>query len=209
LHWPQDWPRTAKDHRKQARFNKKDTSGKWAVSKKLTVYDAAQRVICELAKMGVDDDYVISTNLQTRLDGLPKSNQGEPADPGAAVYWKEGDNLPLCMAIDIYDSVIGNLAAIAATLEALRSIERHGGGQVLNRAFAGFAALPHLQVQHWWEILGIDKGATAEEIKRAYQNLASQHHPDKGGNAADMSRINKAFKSACEEYFLSKRCKNS
>jgi len=46
------------------------------------------------------------------------------------------------MAIDIYDTVAGNLAAVAATLDAMRAIERHGGAQILKRAFQGFKALP-------------------------------------------------------------------
>ena len=31
--------------------------------------------------------------------------------------------------------------------------------------------------------LGLRKGATPEEIKKAYKRLAREHHPDKGGDA--------------------------
>ena len=38
------------------------------------------------------------------------------------------------MAIDAYTRTADNLAAVAATLEAMRAIERHGGAQILERA---------------------------------------------------------------------------
>ena len=35
---------------------------------------------------------------------------------------------------------------------------------------------------NYYEILGVEDKATGDEIKRAYRKLASQHHPDKGGD---------------------------
>jgi len=49
----------------------------------------------------------------------------------------------------------------------------------------------------YYEILGIEKGATEEEIKRAYRKLAMQHHPDR--NPGDASAEAK-FKEATEAY---------
>ena len=44
-----------------------------------------------------------------------------------------------------------------------------------------------------YEILGIDKSATADDIKRAYRKLASKHHPDKGGDTAKFQEIQNAY----------------
>ena len=41
--------------------------------------------------------------------------------------------------------------------------------------------------------LGVAKTATAEEIKRAFRKLASQHHPDKGGDTARFQEIQAAY----------------
>jgi curved DNA-binding protein len=44
-----------------------------------------------------------------------------------------------------------------------------------------------------YEILGIPKTATADDIKKAYRKLASQHHPDKGGDTAKFQEIQTAY----------------
>lgn len=41
--------------------------------------------------------------------------------------------------------------------------------------------------------LGVPKTATADEIKRAFRKLASQHHPDKGGDTAEFQKIQAAY----------------
>ena len=41
--------------------------------------------------------------------------------------------------------------------------------------------------------LGIAKNANPEEIKKAYRKLASQHHPDKGGDKAAFQNIQEAY----------------
>lgn len=46
----------------------------------------------------------------------------------------------------------------------------------------------------YYEILGVEKGANQEEIKKAFRKLAHKYHPDKGGGDADK------FKEASEAY---------
>ena len=46
----------------------------------------------------------------------------------------------------------------------------------------------------YYKILGVDKSASEEEIRRAFQKLAHQYHPDKpGGNEAKFKEINEAY----------------
>ena len=45
----------------------------------------------------------------------------------------------------------------------------------------------------YYEILGVEKSATADDIKRAYRKLASKHHPDKGGDTARFQEIQTAY----------------
>jgi DnaJ-class molecular chaperone len=41
--------------------------------------------------------------------------------------------------------------------------------------------------------LGVSKTATADEIKQAFRRLASQHHPDKGGDTQKFQAIQQAY----------------
>lgn len=46
----------------------------------------------------------------------------------------------------------------------------------------------------YYEILGVGKDASADEIKKAFRRLAVQHHPDKeGGDEAKFKEINEAY----------------
>lgn len=48
--------------------------------------------------------------------------------------------------------------------------------------------------QDYYEILGVDKGASKEEIKKAFYKLAHKYHPDKrGGNEAKFKQVNEAY----------------
>ena len=48
---------------------------------------------------------------------------------------------------------------------------------------------------NYYDVLGVSKTATQDEIKKAYRKLASQHHPDKGGNTAKFQEIQTAYET--------------
>ncbi len=45
----------------------------------------------------------------------------------------------------------------------------------------------------YYEVLGIGKDASADEIKKAFRKAAIEHHPDKGGDEAKFKEINEAY----------------
>jgi curved DNA-binding protein len=45
----------------------------------------------------------------------------------------------------------------------------------------------------YYQILGVQRSATPDEIKKAFKKLASKHHPDKGGDKAEFQRIQEAY----------------
>ena len=45
----------------------------------------------------------------------------------------------------------------------------------------------------YYQTLGVDRNAAPDAIKKAYRKLASQHHPDKGGDKAKFQEIQSAY----------------
>lgn len=204
LAWPDGWKRTSRSSRKNGSFGvterKYSGDNSWNTKKRINVADASKRIHAELEKLGVKnprDDSIISTNLKLNMSGLPRGDQGEPSDPGAAVYWQKPGQPMRVMAVDAYSRVADNLAAIAATLNAMRAIERHGGAQILERAFTGFDALPPpgqalRPPRAWWEVLGVAQSADGATINSAYREKAKAAHPDAGGSDTAMAELNAA-----------------
>lgn len=173
LTWP---PGKPKQHgRDRARF--KTTLGK-----------AIQNVQREVELL-FGRDLVISSNLPLRKDGSPFARPGYIGDQGVAVYF-ELKKKPMCFACDRWDKIEDNMQAIASTIAALRGIERWGSGSMVEQAFTGFAALP--APEQPWQVLGVDSHATPDQVRDAYRRLASDHHPDRGGDEQQMMRINAA-----------------
>jgi curved DNA-binding protein CbpA len=48
-------------------------------------------------------------------------------------------------------------------------------------------------MKDFYEILGIAKDATQEEIKKKYRKLSKEHHPDKGGDGKLFAEITEAY----------------
>lgn len=182
LYWPEGWPRTESTKIKQARFGDR------------SVFQARRFLSEEVRRFG-GRDLIISSNLELKLDGTPRSNQRQPADRGVAIYFKRV-GIDMALACDVYSTVEDNLWALCRTLEALRQIERDGSPALINRAFRGFAALPDPDARQWWDVLGVERTAKNEEIRAAYLRLAKLHHPDAGGDAAMFDQVTKAYNLA-------------
>lgn len=191
LYWPLQHPRAK--HRRDARF--------------LVDFSTARAQLLRELDLLRARNIVLSTNLPLRRDGLPGVPDREPVDPGVAVYfsrWADGGLKPYVIACDQFTRVRWNLRAIGATIEALRSIERHGTTSMLEQAFSGFAALPPAPTadKSWWRnVLGLDPSARidADAVRAAYRELARLNHPDVGGSTAKMAEINMAYQSALRE----------
>lgn len=51
----------------------------------------------------------------------------------------------------------------------------------------------------YYKTLGVSKGATADEIKKAFRKLARENHPDAGGDEEKFKEINEAYEVLSDE----------
>lgn len=192
--YPLEWPlgKRRSIRRKQSDF------------KALAFGRARDDVFAELRRFNASD-VVMSTNIPLRGDGIPYANWRQPEDPGVAVYFSlraVGEPLGTprryyAIACDSYRKVEENMRALANTLAAMRTIERHGSSQMLEQAMSGFAAIPPpVDPQSWWARLGFGSRPTLDQAESRWRDLVKQHHPDRGGSPERMAEINAAIEQA-------------
>ena len=196
LQWPANRPRRKASSRRDAQFNIKERlADGYRTTRAVTVTESLKRLQKELDRIGARHP-IVSSNLETRLDGFPRSNQPKVPDPGVAVYFQLSGK-PHCLPCDTYTTVADNLAAVAAHIAATRAIERHGVASV-QEMFSGFAALPAPKT--WRDILGFSPGeGTRTMVENRFRELAAVHHPDRGGSHERMAEINRARDEALKE----------
>lgn len=195
LEWPAGWRRAA--NRVYSAFRSKSSGS----LRPLTVYQAIARLEDELRRLKARN-VTISTNVRLRQDGIPRSDEAEPRDPGAAVYFSFRGKATV-FACDRYTRVADNIAAIAAHVEALRAIERYGVGS-LDQALAGYKALPADTAADWRKVLGFVAGpVTSADVQRAFKERSLLCHPDRfpgdSGKEAEWYQLQRARDYALAE----------
>lgn len=192
LAWPEGWARTPATTRRAAPY-------------RTNAFAAKENLLHELKLLGAYN-VVISTNSPLKSTGLPYAS--EVSDPGVAVYWSTKQFKERCIACDKWFKIYDNVHSIGKAIGALRSLQRVGASQIMDRAFTAFGALPQSSsapvVRPWWEVLEIPEAAISAlsmaMVQARFRELTTKNHPDRGGNQAHMVELNRAFTQAQEHY---------
>lgn len=51
------------------------------------------------------------------------------------------------------------------------------------------------KIMNYYETLGLKKGASPDDIKKAYRSMAMKHHPDRGGDEHKFKEIEEAYRT--------------
>lgn len=197
LQWPVGYPRTERPSRSAF---KNPTLGKSVIN----ILAEINRLNNRVANSSIGAiDTTISSNVPLRNDGLPRADyfRSQIFDKGVAVYFKyKGKDVVMCC--DKWDTVESNLHAVYLSIEALRSVERWGVSDFLERSFTGFKALPPgPEPRPWWKVLGMEKPPSSfETCKECYRMLVKVAHPDALGSEDQFRELNEAYQSA-KKYF--------
>jgi len=62
------------------------------------------------------------------------------------------------------------------------------------------AALKYMSKRDYYDVLGLAKNASEDDIKKAYRKMASKYHPDKVSGEAEKASVEIKFKEAKEAY---------
>lgn len=184
--YPLSWPQ----HRPKTKFRTRSPFGNHSIS------GGTSELYAEIRRLQ-GSNIVLSTNVELRQDGLPRSDRRPPADPGVAVYFRLKDK-PIVMACDKWSSVEDNLWAIVKHIEAIRGTTRWGVGE-LTQAFGGYTALPAPpDMRPWFEVLDVKETCTLTEAREAWIRGCKACHPDRGGDPKAMAIVNGAWARAQE-----------
>lgn len=183
LSWPMGYERTPTHKRR--RWPGKQASENWSFT---TIRNA---LVKEIESSG-GTDFILSTNIEVRRDGLPYAGRRQPEDPGVAVYW-ELDEQWFEIACDEFKTVEGNMQALRLTVGDLRRIQKRGTTGIFKRAMSGLEALPERgSGKPWWEVLEVPPDAEEGVITAAYRQLAKVRHPQRGGSDVAWHELNDA-----------------
>ncbi|MFC4449807.1 J domain-containing protein [Halorussus aquaticus] len=184
LDWPTGFARTESQNRE--RNNRFEAS----------LRDSIDDLESELERLDVDD-WRLSTDArhQKRNPKYPYAD-ASPDDPSAVVRWTmDGDQF--AVACDAYSRLRDNVRTLYLYIREKRKMEQRpvvtGESEFANaRLPSGDDGHAVVAQEPPHEILGVERGADADEVREAFRREVQTVHPDHGGSEAEFRRVKDA-----------------
>lgn len=158
----------------------------------------------ELGRLDPDDWRVYTGNQHTKSNGLPLSD-ANPDDPGFALKWTKSGEV-YAVGCDAYTSLFDNVREVFLWLRETR--KRSDRPVQTGSSSFGAAKLPpgedsdhetEVVVEDPYEVLGVREEASLAVVEAAYEEVRNEAHPDKGGDAEEFIRVQKAWEQIQSE----------
>jgi DnaJ-domain-containing protein 1 len=183
LDWPRGFERT--DPADRERNNRFEAS----------LRDSIDDLEAELERLDVDD-WRLSTDArhQKQNPKYPYAN-ASPDDPGAVVRWTmDGDQF--AVACDSYSRLRDNVRTLYLYIREKRKMEQRpvetGESEFANARLPSGDDEVVTTRPPAHEILGVERGADADEVRRAFRRRVQTAHPDHGGSEEEFRRMTDA-----------------
>jgi len=190
LRWPHHLHRTPDGERQ---------GGRWQLEDHEDLIRHQDKLFHELRLLGAQG-VIVSSDLALSAGKTPLKYQPDLVDPGVAVYFSLHGRQQV-VALDTYDTPAANIAACAASINAIRSLERWGGARLVDSVFEAprFNALAAAEAG-WRATLGVRGMPPWDQVCASYKRRIYETHPDRGGDPDDATAVNAAHEAARLEY---------
>lgn len=131
----------------------------------------------------------------------PASNLYQTPEEAAVrlvANWKGGRKLDL--TYNQQARAVDNARVLFLAIDAMRLNEKRGIDKLMREAYLQLPAPDAAHVSRDpFDVLGLQRGASADEIEAMYRVKARKAHPDNGGSNAAMAELNEARERALKE----------
>ena len=172
----------------------------YTVHAKATYNDTLEELAASFGKWGVREWTVIPTRPAKPKVYTSRGLRGEywdPSDMPVSLMFRHPSGRDVHLRMASQERPQDNLRVLYLAVEAMRMNETRGISETLRAAYLQLEA--PVGPDDPYRTLGVRPDAPMEDIEAVYRSKAKRAHPDAGGSADEMKRLNAAIEKIREQ----------